>query len=265
MAPIKFEDNIREKLEGREIEPSSGAWKKLSERLDENSKKKSNYTIWYAIAASIIGLLIAVSVFSNRGDKLNENSTDFVDVNTSERDVPTEKVPNAIENTSEENNKTIVVAEESNPIKLIEKTETRLVKSLPKKKKMVLENKESEVSEAIAKTIEEDQAGKMSRISEEIVSNDELIMDKRINELVAQVELRQQNNEIVSEEEINTLLTNAERKIQAERILDSKKIDPAALLGDVEVEMEDSFREKVFKALGDGYDIIKTGLVNRNN
>jgi hypothetical protein len=34
MAPVKFEDNIREKLESREIEPSGDAWKRLSERLD---------------------------------------------------------------------------------------------------------------------------------------------------------------------------------------------------------------------------------------
>ena len=125
MAPIKFEDNIREKLEGREIEPSSDAWKKLSKRLDENSKKKSNYTLWYAIAASIIGALIAVSVFSSKGGKLNENSTDFVDVNTSEREEPNKNVPNLVENISEEKNKVIVVAEESNSIKLKEKKRLR--------------------------------------------------------------------------------------------------------------------------------------------
>ncbi len=265
MAPIKFEDNIREKLEGREIEPSGDAWKKLSERLDEKSKKKSNYTIWYAIAASIIGILIAVSVFSIRGDKINENLTDFVDVNTSERDVPIEKVPNLVENISEENNKTTLIPEESNSITLNKKTNSGKEKTLPKKKDVVFKNSEIEASEAIAKTIEENQAGKMSRVPEEIISNDDLIMDKRINELVAQVELRQQNNEIVSAEEINTLLTNAEHKIQTGKILDSKKIDPAALLGDVEFEMENSFREKVFTALGDGYDIIKTAVVNRNN
>lgn len=268
MAPIKFEDNIREKLEDREIEPSSDAWKKLSERLDENSKKKSNYTIWYAIAASIIGGLIAVSVFSNRDDKLNENSTDFVDINTSEGEVINENVPKLVENISEEKKKVIVVAEESNSIKINKEKDSGEEKLLPKKKKMVLKHKESEVSEAIAKTNEENQAGKISQLPAEILSNDELIIDKRINELVAQGEQLQQNSatvSAVSEEEINTLLTNAELKIQSEKTLDSNKIDPAALLGDVEFEMEDSFREKVFTALGDGYNMIKTAVVERNN
>jgi len=271
MAPIKFEDNIREKLEGREIEPSSDAWKKLSERLDENSKKKNNNTIWYTIAASIIGVLIAVSVFSNRGDETIENSSDFVDVNTSERDEPNVNAPNLVEYNSEENkenNKTIVVAEESNSIKITEKVNSGKEKLLPKKKDMVLKNTDREVSEAIAKTIEENQSGKMSRIPEVIIRNDNLLIDKRIDELVAQGEQNSTTVSVVSavsEEEINTLLANAERKIQTEKTLDSKKIDRAALLGDVESEMEDSFREKIFTALGDGYNIIKTAVVDRNN
>ena len=268
MAPIKFEDNIREKLEGREIEPSSDAWKKLSERLDENSEKKNNYTIWYAIAASIIGGLIAVSVFSNRDDKLNENLTDFVDVNASESDVINENVPKLVENISEEMNKVIVVAEESNSIKINKEKDFGEEKLFPKKKEMVLKNKEIEVSEAIAKTNEENQEGKISPIPEVITSKDDLLIDKYIDELVVQGKQLQQNTttiSAVSEEEINTLLTNAELKIQSEKTLDSKKVDPASLLGDVEFEMEDSFREKVFTALGDGYNIIKTAVVERNN
>lgn len=268
MAPIKFEDNIREKLEGREIEPSSDAWKRLSERLDENSKKKNNFTIWYAIAATLIGGLIAVSIFSNRGDKLNENATDFVDVNTSESDEPIYIVPNLVETTSEANKKAVVVAEESNSTNLINEPNSSREKLLPKKKDIVLKNTEIEVSEVIAKTSQKNQIEKMSLIPEEIISIDEPIMDKRINELVAQEEQLQQNSttvSAVSAEEVNMLLTNAEHKIQTEKTLDSKRIDPAALLGDVEFEMEYTFREKIFTALGEGYNIIKTAVVERNN
>jgi hypothetical protein len=265
MAPVKFEDNIREKLESREIEPSGDAWKRLSERLDENSKKKNNYTFWYAIAASIIGVLIVVSVFSNRSDKLNENSIDFVDVHTSERDLPIENVPDVVENISEENINAILIPEASNSITLNTKKDSGKEKVLPKKKDLVLKNTTIEVSQAIAKTIAENQAGKISQIPEEIIRNDALLINKRIDELVAQRGQLQDNSTTVSLEEVNTLLTNAERKIQAEKILDSKKVDPVALLGDVEIEMENTFREKVFTALGDGYNIIKTAVVDRNN
>ena len=40
MAPLKFEDHIKEKLEGRRIIPSVNAWDKLEAKLDMQSKKK---------------------------------------------------------------------------------------------------------------------------------------------------------------------------------------------------------------------------------
>jgi len=41
MAPIKFEENIREKLEQRTIEPSIQAWESLEQRLNTDEKKQS--------------------------------------------------------------------------------------------------------------------------------------------------------------------------------------------------------------------------------
>ena len=38
MAPIKFEDNIRARLEQREIKPSAEAWEKLEAALDQEAK-----------------------------------------------------------------------------------------------------------------------------------------------------------------------------------------------------------------------------------
>ncbi|MFT7628534.1 MAG: hypothetical protein ACI9OS_002195, partial [Ulvibacter sp.] len=164
-----------------------------------------------------------------------------------------------------ENINAILIPEASNSITLNTKKDSGKEKVLPKKKDLVLKNTTIGVSQAIAKTIAENQAGKISQIPEEIIRNDALLINKRIDELVAQRGQLQDNSTTVSLEEVNALLTNAERKIQAEKILDSKKVDPVALLGDVEIEMENTFREKVFTALGDGYNIIKTAVVDRNN
>ena len=35
MAPIKFEENLRDKLEERSLQPSANSWSKLSDRLDK--------------------------------------------------------------------------------------------------------------------------------------------------------------------------------------------------------------------------------------
>ena len=45
MAPIKFEENIKDKLDKRTIQPSTEAWVKLSSRLDaqEQNTSKSRF------------------------------------------------------------------------------------------------------------------------------------------------------------------------------------------------------------------------------
>lgn len=52
MAPYKLEDNIREKLEARELKPSADAWSKLEAKLDTEQPKKKT-VLWYYVAASL--------------------------------------------------------------------------------------------------------------------------------------------------------------------------------------------------------------------
>lgn len=79
MAPYKLEDNIREKLEARELKPSADAWKKLEAKLDAEQPRKKNF-FWYYAAASFAGLLIVASIFFSRNTSeiaipiVNENT-----------------------------------------------------------------------------------------------------------------------------------------------------------------------------------------------
>ena len=75
MAPIKFDEHIKEKLEGRNIQPSNQAWNKLSERLDVHEKNKNHKGYWWlGIAASVIGILFVVSQFFNHDIKVETNT-----------------------------------------------------------------------------------------------------------------------------------------------------------------------------------------------
>ena len=47
MAPIKFEENIKDKLEKRIIDPSVNSWNKLSDRLDKHKDGSNNKKIWW--------------------------------------------------------------------------------------------------------------------------------------------------------------------------------------------------------------------------
>jgi len=266
MAPINFEENIREKLEGREIQPSAETWKKLSSQLDTNDQKKDSKIIWYAIAASFVGIIIVASVFFSRQEQLVENDLDFVEVNTSEG--------NKLEDLQEINSVNLkkdeaetIASEDIEPIKL-ELNKVEIIEKPIQKKKEVLvqKNSVSKTSEAIAKLdIPVLKESIKPETKKPVLSEEETIMNAKVAEVIAKLEQLKINKTSISVEELDGLLANAQKEIQNQRLLSSKKVDPAALLGDVEMELEQSFRDKVYYALGDGFQFIKSAVVERNN
>ncbi len=68
MEQNKFDEQIKENLDNRRLQPSTDAWEKLSNRLDIGAKKKQNNAFWYiGIAASIIGILfVALPVYQHK-------------------------------------------------------------------------------------------------------------------------------------------------------------------------------------------------------
>jgi len=71
----------------------------------------------------------------------------------------------------------------------------------------------------------------------------------------------------VSDAEINTLLDQAQKEISLHRLYNetTKKVDANALLEDVEADLEQSFRNRAFKAIKSGYKYVKTAVAERNN
>ncbi|MBT8296363.1 MAG: hypothetical protein KJO51_08095, partial [Gramella sp.] len=60
MAPIKFEEHIKDKLEQREIQPSAGSWDTLSSRLNASEKRSGNK--WWLPAAAAVAVIIIASI-----------------------------------------------------------------------------------------------------------------------------------------------------------------------------------------------------------
>ena len=267
MAPIKFDDNIREKLEERELKPSSDAWKKLSGKLDVTEERGNSRIMWYAVAASFVGMLIVASVFFSRNKTPLESNTDFVEVNTSEKEVLNKDAEfETLDDTSEDKSSTIA-SEESNLGVPKDTKVVDIVKPLQKKKEVIAEEFiQKNTSEAVAKVEAPIQKELEKGIENEVyLSKEDVILNTKVKEVVAQIEQLKKDNTTVSIEELDALLANAQREIQTERVLSSEKVDPEALLGDVEWELEQSFRDKVYYALGDGFQFIKTAVVERNN
>ena len=72
MDPNKLENQFREKLNERKINPSEAAWDRLDAMLSIAEKPKQKFT-WLYIAASFIGSLLISTVFFNQ----KENTIDF--------------------------------------------------------------------------------------------------------------------------------------------------------------------------------------------
>lgn len=258
MAPIKLEDNIREKFETREIKPSAEVWKKLEEKLDSAQPKKKGKVFYYA-AASLVGILILTSVFITRNGLDVNNKVVEEKIQLNQTELQTEIVPEKIN--SEE-----IVSEDKNSEKLNseekQKSNSEEVKAIPPIKSSIDEKIESK--ETIA-NISNKEMKKLVIKENLTISEEEKIISDKVNEVVSSVKKLQENNTEVTITEVEKLLNNARRDIQAQRILNNPKVDATALLRDVEWELDKSFRDKVFEALGEGFQKVRTAIAERND
>lgn len=261
MAPIKLDDNIREKLEERELKPSANAWEKLESQL-EVKQPKNRKVFWYFAAASLAGILIVSSVFINRNTIPSGNEL-LVDENIPQQIEP-KKLNQII---SAPINSEALAQEESTNEKTSseekKKNTKKELKPVPSQKKSTIE-KQKEHTEAIAQVTSMETQTIVEKTETPALSDEEQLFNTKIEEVVAQVQQLQDNNQEVTSDEIDALLNNARQEIQTQRIINSSKVDAMALLNDVEWELEESFRDKVFDALGDGYKKIRTAVIERN-
>ena len=84
---------------------------------------------------------------------------------------------------------------------------------------------------------------------------------------MAQIQELKNANDVVTEDEIDALLNEAEKAIFKEKIksANTQTVDADALLQDVEADLQQSFRDRVFEALKTSYETVKTAVAERNN
>lgn len=252
MAPINFEDNIREKLQERELQPSEAAWEKLESRLGNQPETGNSKTIWWSIAAGLTGILIVASFFLN--PETTPGVTDaVVEIeNASEEDI-TEKPP-----LQEADIKSFAVSEE--PVSEEKKGNTFTKEVITAHNEIVKEHSK----EAIAHREQEEKVKLLPVVLE---AKEATFMETQVEMVVARVKAMQGDSDTITPEAVETLLAEAQQAIETRRILDEAagKVDAAALLQDVETELERSFRDQVFDMLGEGFQKIRTAVTERNN
>lgn len=264
MAPIKFEENIREKLEERELQPSKLAWEKLSTQLDAESETKSRSFMWLAIAASFVGVLIIASVLFNQSTIPSEENIQLVieDMESTEsiqlkQEVKSNTEPSEVIQKSE-----VASNEKTSEENVIQQAKVSKKPIVTPNEGIAVNKKEEQniLKSAVAKN-----DNNIDNTTKSILTKEEAIFNNKVDEVVSKVKMMQSSNSAITAEEIDALLQSAQKDIANQRILSTKKVDATALLLDVEFELERSFRDKVFEALGDGFQKIRTAVVERNN
>ncbi len=278
MAPLKFEEKMKEKLDQRVIRPSEDSWKRLASKIDDTQIKKneSKNIFWYAIAAIFIGALIMTSIF--KSNSITGVDTDTKFVNTDDKNVQqenTEVVQKEVLNEEILNNQDEVVTQhkidthgivESTPIhkRVVSKNSidhSRIIK----KEKSSAGNKSSSKDNDLRGLEKNTDVAHTQEQAIKVSPNPVHIIDDEVAKVVAQIQELQKNNTEVTDNEINTLLLEAQREITAKKILKSNTVSASALLQDVEDEIDETFKQRVFEALKTGFQKVKTAVAEREN
>ena len=246
MAPIKFEENMRERLEQREIKPSASAWERIEQGLDTSAKRKYkiNYG-WLLLAASFIGIVILSGKLFFSKDQ--EHTPQVVES-------PIEEIKTQIETTTPAEQKQIIIVEEK-------ATSEKLVLS---QEKPVEEGRKEAVEISKKEGIATAETLKNKPSLEAPVQQK---IDDEVDALLAKVHEQQNTGLAYSDAEIDQLLREAQRDIISEKIFDNERntVSAEALLYEVEEELDPSFRDRIFEALKEGFLKAREAVASRNN
>lgn len=240
MSRLEFEKQFERKLKNREISPSADSWEKLENKLEKNSSRK--YPFWMAIAATILGGILISGLFYNQ----NELPEPVKVVETPSEKLFEEKMPSPIPKKVE------IVQNEP--------------KNMQKGQNLIKIQEKLSISEAFSeeeiKVAENDISESPS--NETFSASEEKIIQQKIDELLAEVASKENEENAVSEAEINKLLERAALQLSLEeKPAFAESLNPDDLLFEVERELEQSFRAKIFDVLKDGFEKTRTAVANR--
>jgi hypothetical protein len=225
MGQNNIDNQIREKLNAREIQPSAQAWDRLDAMLavSEEKKSKKGYG-WFFVAASML-LFFGLGFFLFNSNETTEINNSVPIVTTINEEIDTVKT-NKIDEISVENVKSVLVQNEVNDLK-----QTRNIRSVETDK--VLKS-ESVLEEKITPNTHHP-----SPINYKYVSPENLLAEVQTGEKVISSE-----NKIISKPRM--------------------KVDANSLLTNVEKELDDTHKETTLDKLTRKFQDAKSALANRN-
>jgi hypothetical protein len=250
MEQNKLENQIREKLNSREIQPSAQAWDRLDAMLSVAEEKKTKRSFgWLYIAASIMVLLTVGMFLFTQKDTGPDNQNTVVE---------SEVMKDSIQKEENKFQTPINKIQENKESQVAVSTETPNPKSQNQ-----APNKE-EVS-----VINQNQKNNQQSINQNPLINREKQIEFQNSSDVALKELPkiETGKEFISSNNKSDefLLAGLDKTAsQSTNKKASVKVDAKSLLSQVDGELELTFREKVIDKVSKNYKEIKVALANRN-
>lgn len=258
MEPNNIENQIREKLNSREIQPSAQAWDRLDAMLtvgEEKKTKRSFFSFKYiGIAASVLVFVTLGLFFFNQKNTTIETQNSVV--NTESEETPNSKfqIPN-IEN---KQNKEVIVSNE----KMTTNKSTSETRNLdPKNNSEVsIINQKNNQSQSLTIINREKEIEYM--IGEAIGIKDLPIIESPTKVFIS----KKSNSKKPTYINVDELLSSVDNSNspKAKTTSDKIKVDATALLSNADKEVETSFREKIINRVSKNYKEVKVALSTRN-
>lgn len=235
MEPEKFENNVKKVLGEREIKPSAAAWEKLDQRLQQK-KKKRPYLLWMSSAAAIAAIFFMIGTQFNAPIASEEQQ---IVEQAPEEPILEEKLsePEVIQVTASEEKEKPEVKEKPSAERGV--------------KNAIFEAPVKRSSEAETAVAADDPSEEIQTPSENIgvISQSEIA--------IAQEDTKMENVDL----EVEALLLMATAELKADS---TYTVNSGDLLHQVEYELDQSFREKVFEVVKDGLKKAKTAVATRD-
>jgi hypothetical protein len=247
MAPVDFEKELQDRLRSREIQPRKDSWDRIEARLQtQKSNTKGSPVVWKILAAASILFLFGYFLWPETARELPQidavvqspdtdssngpgPSQKTVNQTGPEEPVPTGTVLAETEPQAKENG-----GDSANNIPVQGRSESLLTAELS-------DQALAQVTLEVAQVIESDQGGVTS-----FNANEELQTG-------------------VDESEIDALLNQALQVVKnRSNTKDTTALNPAILLGEVESELDETFREQILKKLKMGFNKVRTGVAERS-
>ena len=229
MEPNKLENQIREKLLGREIKPSVNSWDRLDAMLSVQEEKKNRKVFpWLSVAASFL-VLMGLGYFF-----MNQNQ---------EKEIDLKSQPSVVEVNSE-----TIKTESHQTTESIEK-------------KSVADNVEYTDSKSIAEKKSNSVKNKLQIIGEK---QEHQIASSEVSPMKQENIVEQQKSVLSQKQEVDTesLLAQVEQSKTTPKA--KVKVDAKDLLSQVDGEIELTFRQKVMRTIKKNYQETKVAISTRN-